>query len=662
MTTRILFGWLILGALGCGAPTDPDPDGDGDGDADSDIDADADGDNPGCVDQDGDGFGIGDGCDGDDCDDADAALTNDCGAAGLCADGIHVTGCPCTDQQPVVCYTGPADTAGIGPCRPGLRDCVEGAYGPCANQVAPMDETCDDVDQDCDGTVDDGVRSECGTCSADCSSQAVGVGSENPFDPDSPGARGVVQNPDGSLTLGGSVVIANKVIWIANSGEGTVAKVDTETNEELGRYYTDPGMSGDPSRSTVNPHGDVISANRGASTATFIMASDCPDQDGDGVVETSTGPADILPFDEDECIIWNLPIEGGGARGSAIQERVELDGSLHEYAFVGALYSGDMYEIDVEAGELTGREFNTSPATPYGAAMAEDGTLWVTTSGSNMAKVDTETLDITQYTAPPGKWFYGITVDRDGYVWLSGGTGAMRFDPETEEYTLVENNGGCGGGIAADVNGIVWTGHGYICSPAGVSRIDPETMTAEVIQTGGDTHGVAIDFDGFVWGINVNGGNAHKIDPETLDFEVAWESGTAWGYNYTYSDMTGYQLINATQELATYAWIFSGCQDAAQDSIWTFLHWDADVPPGTSVRFTARTADTLDALAAAPLVTVAAQPPDLSPVDIREAFAAAGVEHGEYLELEASLSSATREARPTLTSFEVFRACEGLIQ
>src|SRR6185503_7606202 len=116
----------------------------------------------------------------------------------------------------------------------------------------------------------------------------------------SPGARGVIQLPDGSITLGNTVVIANRVIWIANSGQGTVSKVDTTTNEELGRYYTDPGQAGDPSRSTVNPHGDVLSVNRQASSATFILASDCPDGNNNGIVETSTGPDDILSWGDDE--------------------------------------------------------------------------------------------------------------------------------------------------------------------------------------------------------------------------------------------------------------------------------------------------------------------------------------------------------------------------
>ena len=660
MNVRQLFfvlAMLAWGVAGCGGTTEDDDDTTGDGDADTDADADGDG---SCTDLDGDGFGLGDGCQGDDCDDSDPALTANCGDDSLCNAGVHVTGCPCADPQPVVCYTGPAGTGGVGQCSVGLRDCVNGVFQQCEGQVLPRDETCDEEDQDCDGVVDNGVQSECGNCQAECAAESVGVDADHAFDPDSPGARGVVLLPDGSITLGNTVVIANRVIWIANSGQGTVSKIDTTTNEELGRYYTDPGLRGDPSRSTVNPHGDVVSANRSTGSATFIMASDCPDQDHNGIVETSTGPNDILAWGEDECVIWNLDPSNGDLRGSAIEERVELDGLLHEYAWVGSYYSGDLWEIDVEQGELTGRQVNSSPASPYGAAMAPDHTLWVTTSGSNMAKIDTDTLEITQYTAPAGRSFYGITVDADGYVWLSGWNGAQRFDPATETYELVEGTGGCGGGIAADVDGIVWTGHGYICNPRGVARIDPETMTAEVVQTGGDTHGVAIDFDGYVWGINVGGGNAHKIDPDTLEFEVAWTSGI--NYNYTYSDMTGYQLINATQELAKYAWVFTGCDDLNEATDWAQLTWQADTPAGTSVSFIGRTGDTLEALTGAQPFSIASQPPDVSPMSIGDAIADAGQEPGRYLEVEVSLTSAQRDQAPVLRFFQVAHSCSGIFQ
>jgi len=54
------------------------------------------------------------------------------------------------------CYTGAANTSGIGVCHAGTATCVAGAFGPtCANQVTPSAEQCNNLDDDCNGKVDD---------------------------------------------------------------------------------------------------------------------------------------------------------------------------------------------------------------------------------------------------------------------------------------------------------------------------------------------------------------------------------------------------------------------------------------------------------------------------------------------------------------------------
>ncbi|MBL8683179.1 MAG: peptidoglycan DD-metalloendopeptidase family protein [Myxococcales bacterium] len=55
------------------------------------------------------------------------------------------------------CYTGPAGTAGRGICRQGTQTCSAGSFGACAGQVVPRAETCNRMDDDCDGMVDEGV-------------------------------------------------------------------------------------------------------------------------------------------------------------------------------------------------------------------------------------------------------------------------------------------------------------------------------------------------------------------------------------------------------------------------------------------------------------------------------------------------------------------------
>jgi hypothetical protein len=55
------------------------------------------------------------------------------------------------------CYAGPNGTLNVGVCRAGTQTCAGGAYGACAGQVLPVAEVCDGLDNDCDGAVDDNL-------------------------------------------------------------------------------------------------------------------------------------------------------------------------------------------------------------------------------------------------------------------------------------------------------------------------------------------------------------------------------------------------------------------------------------------------------------------------------------------------------------------------
>ncbi|RJO69004.1 MAG: hypothetical protein C4523_06505 [Myxococcales bacterium] len=68
------------------------------------------------------------------------------------------SGLPCQPGVSEPCYTGLAGTAGVGVCRTGQSFCWEEGgvvYGPvCRNQVTPVRETCNGLDDDCDGEAD----------------------------------------------------------------------------------------------------------------------------------------------------------------------------------------------------------------------------------------------------------------------------------------------------------------------------------------------------------------------------------------------------------------------------------------------------------------------------------------------------------------------------
>jgi len=65
----------------------------------------------------------------------------------------------CNPGDMVACYTGPSATLGIAPCKGGTRTCAAdgSAFGPCIGETTPVPEVRDNLDNDCNGVVDDGL-------------------------------------------------------------------------------------------------------------------------------------------------------------------------------------------------------------------------------------------------------------------------------------------------------------------------------------------------------------------------------------------------------------------------------------------------------------------------------------------------------------------------
>jgi hypothetical protein len=77
--------------------------------------------------------------------------------------GVVDEGCMCTDGDQQSCYTGPPNTQNVGECKNGTQICGGGTWGPCQGDAVPGVETCNAKDDDCDGTIDDGLGSSvCG--------------------------------------------------------------------------------------------------------------------------------------------------------------------------------------------------------------------------------------------------------------------------------------------------------------------------------------------------------------------------------------------------------------------------------------------------------------------------------------------------------------------
>lgn len=107
-----------------------------------------------------DGKGFGAGCTGE------VGPVTELVADGTCNDGLDNdcngaidNGCECTEEEEQACYSGPAFTRNKGACTDGKQTCAAGgAWGACLGEHLPsLADTCgDQIDDDCDGVVDQG--------------------------------------------------------------------------------------------------------------------------------------------------------------------------------------------------------------------------------------------------------------------------------------------------------------------------------------------------------------------------------------------------------------------------------------------------------------------------------------------------------------------------
>ncbi|MCA9704688.1 MAG: hypothetical protein KDK70_02425 [Myxococcales bacterium] len=334
-------------------------------------------------------------------------------------------------------------------------------------------------------------------------------------------------------------------IWIANSSQGTISKLDTQTVTEVGRFITRPDSAGSPSRTSVSLSGNVAVANRnGGVTKIYANVEDCVDANGNGSIDTSDD-ATFLPWGQDECVAWHAPFNYASQRPVAWAQG-DLNPVTCEWNNERLWTSGnnsgaiDVLLLDGDTGVVLDQVAPVGLVSDfyglYGGAVDGEGNLWATQLGSanRLIRVDIDTLDYDIYFPPSGPWWYGMTVDSDGYVWMCSST-AARFDPMTETFQTAMVGGYTGCMAASGPDGLLWMSTG-----SGVVGVNRQTLAVEANWPTAGSYGISIDYYGYVWAV-ANGNSAHRVDPDT---------GTVVSYNglsgaYTYSDMTGYALAYA---------------------------------------------------------------------------------------------------------------------
>ena len=106
---------------------------------------------------------------------------------------------------------------------------------------------------------------------------------------------------------------------------------------------------------------------------------------------------------------------------------------------------------------------------------------------------------------------------------------------------------------------------------------------------GPDLRGVGFDRAGYAWTLGLGSDRVFKLDPATNQRAASLAEGKAIGVgkHYTYSDFTGSTVFNFTAAGGGWRHVFDARASCAKLQR---LHWEASVPPGTSVTLRLRVA------------------------------------------------------------------------
>ena len=511
--------------------------------------------------------------------------------------------------------------------------------------------------------------------------------------------RGVV--PDGSVTT-----TTDNFLWVVNTAESTVSKWDASTTPptELARYRV--GISAGqcpgaccwdngcnmPSRVAIDGNGDVYIANRGFAmqgTVTKIAGSraGCIDRNGNGTIDTSMGRMDVRPFTNaigqpaDECVIWTASI---GAVNDVLRA-ITLDrgnaSAPGGYVWVGAYNASRFYKVDPRTGETLATV--TVPVQPYGAIVTADGRLWIgvldsagTASIDTTAAMPTASAKIDFPLALRGgcRNSYGVTADAMGRIWFAGwdcrdalgyqpGAGAGGTGGQWTRIDTTTNVAGTAGrGITPGPDGNIYMAAAQ--SGDNVSRIvrwpagsfaagatGPATSVTLVTAPGlNGPSGLGFDRAGLLWLAHYAGSS------ELVRYNPMGGATTTFtGPNrvYSYSDFTGSVRRTSIPE-GSFAYVVD---TTCANPRLTTLTATADLPAGTVMTISARSAATVAGLAGATDVPVATLPPNGSPYDLGAAFRAAGVTAAQQVRVNVSMRAASSGATPALSALNVAWTC-----
>ncbi len=509
----------------------------------------------------------------DDCDGA-ADEDCDCDPGCLCDGADAAEGCECSPPTDQPCYSGPPSTGSAGPCHGGTRDCVDGGAGyawtACEGEVLPEDEVCGDgVDQDCDGTADDG----CGPPpDGDGDGYTVFEGDCDDADPGrSPAAdeacNGLDDNCDGTVDEGCACELgATQDCYTgptASRGYPPCA-AGTQTCEGASEFFRWTACEGEvvPALEVCDGRdndcdGEVdergaIGANGCGECVFEETACDGVDDDCDGMVDeglvNSCGlcppaPCYVEPWETPgDCEEGDRLCDGTGPLEEDPTAITLTQGTLRTpVIYIAVTNRAEVAQLDTRTGAKNW-QVPSHGLSPSRTAVAWDYSVWVGNRGlagdpnnpahSNVVHLGFDgsficRADVTGIAR-------GVAIDGDGFVWAGtwNTQRVMRIDPTTCDILDDIHVGVNVYGLAVDGDGYLWTASDSGSVGAYTARLNTRDPTDVTYYPNPWRYGITVDLDGRVWmGGHSGSGPVHSFDPPAygrVDASVYGVTGIAF--------------------------------------------------------------------------------------------------------------------------------------
>jgi hypothetical protein len=205
------------------------------------------------------------------------------------------------------CYTADPNTLGKGECRQGYQVCRNNFWSACKDMIGPFPETCDGLDNDCNGIVDDGDPGAGGACQVFGERGICATGVKHCISgrltcvstqaPQTEVCNGLDDDCDGVIDDGFS---------ITTCGVGACFRVAQECNGQMAGTCT-PGTPGIETQNLIDDDCDGVIDN----------GFDCRLPDGGGVGRFTNSPTPTILWVDGGAYPYTLPCTSGLLRCEA---------------------------------------------------------------------------------------------------------------------------------------------------------------------------------------------------------------------------------------------------------------------------------------------------------------------------------------------------------